>query len=143
MDNNFHLDYDEIISTVRSADIVAFRFVIVSQRLLIDNRFSEIDPPMVKLVPRATSVEDRFRSLKKLRPRFKFPEKINAIWWPKFVGSLVEHGVWDAVVGRIAESGFPDAASKCERVLEELRAMEREEIRNAILGKEYHALWGR
>ena len=141
MDNDFFLDYDEIIKTVRTADVVTFRFVIVGQRLLIDNRSSEIDPPLVKLVPRATSVEGRFRSIKQLRPRFKLPEKINAVWWPKSVQSLVEHGVWDAIVQRIADGGFAETVRGCDEVLDELRALERQEVHNAITAKEYQALW--
>lgn len=141
MDNDFFLDYDEIIKTVRTADVVTFRFVIVGQRLLIDNRSSEIDPPLVKLVPRATSIEGRFRSLKQLRPRFKLPDKINAIWWPKSVQSLVEHGVWDAIVQRIADGGFVETVRSCDEVLDELRTLERQEVHNAITAKEYQALW--
>jgi hypothetical protein len=143
MDNDFFLDHSEIIKTVRNADVVTFRFVVVSQRLLIDNRSSEIDPPLVKLVQRATSVEERFRSLKQLRPRFKLPDKISAIWWPKYVDSLVEHGIWDAIVQRIEQAGFAEAAREAAGVLDELRQLEREEIRNAISGDGYQALWER
>ncbi|MCH7719142.1 MAG: hypothetical protein IIB21_06695, partial [Chloroflexi bacterium] len=116
-------------------------FVIVNQRLLVDNRSSEIDPPLVKLVPRAGSVEERFRSLKQLRPRFRLPEKISAIWWPKFIDSMVERGVWDAIVQRIVESGFSEAARQCEDVLQELRTLERQELCNAVLGEGYQPLW--
>ena len=143
MDSDFPLDYGEIIKTIHTSDVVTVRFVIVTQRLLIDNRSSEIDPPLVKLVPRATSVEERFRSLKQLRPRFRLPEKINAIWWPRSIAGLVEHGIWDAIVKRIAEGGFLETAKECASVLEELRALEREETRKAIVGKEYQALWER
>ena len=38
MDNDFFLDYGEIIRTIRGVDVVTFRFVIINQRLLIDNR---------------------------------------------------------------------------------------------------------
>ena len=143
MDNDFFLDYDEIIKTVRNADVITFRFVIVSQRLLIDNRHSEIDAPLVKLVPRATSVEERFRSLKQLRPRFRLPDKISAIWWPKFVGTLVERGIWDAIVQRIDGAGFSEAARQSNDVLEELRDLERQEVRNAIVSEGYQSLWER
>lgn len=143
MDNDFHLDYDEIKKTIQSAEVVTFRFVVVGQRLLVDNRSSEIDPPLVKLVPRATSVEERFRSLKKLRPRFRLPEKISAIWWPKSIDSMVEHGVWGTIVERIDHAGFAEAAKECEAVLEELRASERQELRNALVGEGYQPLWER
>jgi len=141
MDNDFFLDYEEIKKTVKNAEVVTFRFVIVNQRLLIDNRYSEIDPPLVKLVPRATSIEERFRSLKQLRPRFRLPEKISAIWWPKFVETMLQRGVWDAIVQRIEEAGFSEAAQGCESVLAELRELERQEIHNAISGEGFQALW--
>ena len=141
MDNDFFLDYGEIIRTIRAADVITFRFVIVNQRLLIDNRSSEIDPPLVKVVPRASNVEERFRSLKQLRPRFRLPEKISAIRWPKSIANLVERGVWDANVQRIIAGGFAATARDCDGVLEELRALERREIVNAISGESYQTLW--
>lgn len=141
MDNEFELDYDEILKTVRKADVIAFRFMTLSDRLLIDNRFSEADPPMVKMVPRAASAKERFKSLKVLRPRFKLPNKITAIWWPRYIDSLEERGVWSAIVQRIMESGFPVAAQECEAMLEELRKMERLELHRAIAGEGYRTLW--
>lgn len=141
MDNDFHLDYGEIIKTVRNADVITFRFVVVNERLLIDYRSSEIDPPLVKLVPRATSVEERFRSLKKLRPRFRLPEKISAIWWPKLVDTMVDRGVWGAIVERVAADGFHEAALEYGGVLDELRKLEQRELRHSVTGEEYQSLW--
>jgi hypothetical protein len=141
MDNDFVLDYDEIIRTVQRADVVTFRFAIVSERLLIDNRSSEIDPPLVKLVPRATSIEERFRTLKQLRPRFRLPDKISAIWWPKYAHGLKDHGIWDALVARISGAGFSEAAEGAEAVYEELVELERKELQDALAGDGYHSLW--
>jgi len=143
MDNDFSLDHEEIIKTIDSAEVLTFRFVVLGERLLFDTRSSEIDPPMVKLVPRATSVEDRFRALKKLRPRFKLPTKISAIWWPKSIDSMVSDGIWGAIVNRIDGAGFSKAAEECGSVLEELRASERKELHNALTGEGYQSLWER
>jgi hypothetical protein len=143
MDNEYELDFGEIIETLRTAEVVTVRFLTVSERLLIDNRHSEVDPPLVKLVPRVRSAEERFRSLKQLRPRFHLPEKITSISWPKHVHSLVDQGVWSAIVERIAEAGSPQAAQQCEEVLEELLRLEQKEVRNAILGEGYQSLWER
>ena len=143
MDNDFGLDHEEIIKTIGSAEVLTFRFLVVGERLLFDTRSSEIDPPLVKLVPRATSVEDRFRSLKRLRPRFKLPEKISAIWWPKSIESMVSNGIWGAIVERVDRAGFSQAAEECDGVLEELRASERQELHNALTGKGYQSLWER
>jgi len=143
MDNDYELDFGEIIETLRTAEVVTVRFLTISERLLIDNRHSEVDPPLVKLVPRVRSAEERFRSLKQLRPRFHLPEKITSISWPKHVHSLVDHGVWSAIIERIAEAGFPQAAQQCEEVLGELLRLEQQEVRNAILGEGYQSLWER
>jgi len=143
MDNEYLLDLNEIIETVRSADVITFRFVIVSQRLLVDGRCTEIDPPLVKLVPPAASVEERFRSLKRLRPRFRLPEKITSIWWPRYIDSLVDCGIWAALVERLADKGFPETVRRCEEVLQELKDLERGEVRSAIRGEGYRPLWQR
>ena len=141
LDNSYHLDYTTILKTVREADVVAFRFVTVPMRLLIDNRCSEVDAPMAKLVPRAASAEERFKSLKMLRPRFKLPNKISAIWWPRYIEGLVDSGVWPAIVDRIVASGFDGAAAECDALLHELRQLERAEMVNAIDGEGYRTLW--
>ena len=141
MDNEYQLDYDAILKTVREAEVVAFRFVTVPMRLLVDNRFTEVDPPLVKLVPKANSVEERFKSLKVLRPRFKLPNRISAIWWPRYVDALSNAGVWSALTQRIVDSGFPAVAGECDELLRELRRMERIEIVNAIGGEGYRTLW--
>src|SRR4030065_319255 len=61
-----------------------------------------LSPPLVSVsLPPAASAEERFRSLKRLRPRFKLPQKITSIWWPRYVNSLVDSGVWNALVERV------------------------------------------
>ena len=143
MDNDYILDLDEILRTIQHADVIAVRFLLLEKRLLIDNRFTEIDGPMIKVVPRVNSAEERFRSLRRLRPRFRLPDKITAIWWPKYVGTLENAGLWSAITRRVAESGFPESVRQCEDVLRELRAMERQEVRNAISGEGFQTLWQR
>jgi hypothetical protein len=141
MDNEYRIDYSEIMKTLRNAEVVLFRLVTVPQRLLIDYRTSEVDGPLVKVVPRAKDAEDRFKSLKALRPRFRLPQKISAVWWPRYVERLVEDGVWDAITKRIAEAGYPQIAEETAIVLEELRRLERDEHANAIGGDGYRTLW--
>ena len=141
MDNEYRLDQEAILRTVRTADVVAFRFVTVPMRLLVDYRFTEKDAPMVKVVPKVDSAEERFKSLKMLRPRFKLPQKISAIWWPRHIATLRETGIWDAMVERIVEAGFPAMTARCDEVFNELRRMERMEVVNAIGGDGYRTLW--
>ena len=142
MDNEYRLDIGEILRTLRTAEVLVFRFVTVPQRLLIDFRHSDADAPMLKIVPRAKSAEDRFRTVKVLRPRFRLPRKISAVSWPRYVGRLVDDGVWDAIVQRMTDEGYGAvAAEECAALLDELRRMERAEVANAIAGEGYRTLW--
>jgi hypothetical protein len=104
-------------------------------------RTSDTEGPLLKVVPRAESVEDRFRSLKQLRPRFKSPQKIVAVWWPRRVETLVALGVWDRISRRALDSGWHEAALACETVLNELRILERREVENAVRGHGYERVW--
>ena len=143
MDNEYALNLDEILQTIQSAEVLRVRFLLINKRLLIDNRFNELDGPMVKIVSRAGSSEESFRNLKRLRPRFPLPDRMTAIWWPKYVHSLTTTGVWPAIVKRIADTGHTDSVRQAEEVLRELESLERQEIRNAISGEGFQTIWQR
>jgi hypothetical protein len=143
MDNDYAINLDEIMRTIEQADVLRIRFLLLDKRLLIDNRFNEFEGPLVKIVPRAGSSEESFRNLKRLRPRFPLPDRMTAIWWPKYINTLRTSGVWDCVVRRVGESGYKDSIDQCETVLEELLELERTEVRNAIAGKGYQTIWQR
>src|SRR5215471_8203649 len=98
MDNDYVLNIEEILRTIETAEVLRIRFLLINKRLLIDNRYNELDGPMIRVVTRAGSSEESFRNLKRLRPRFQLPDKMTAIWWPKYVHSLTTTGVWDAIV---------------------------------------------
>ncbi len=141
MDNDFRIDIPEIVSTLRTSDVVVMRFVVVSERLLLDFRASELDGPMVKLVPGVKSVEERYRALRRLRPRFADPPKVAAIFWPRFVASLRSTGVWDAVLERVSGSGHRASVRSAAAALDELIALERARQREAIAGEGFRTLW--
>ncbi len=143
MDNDYVLNLDDILRTVETAEVVRIRFLLLDKRLLIDNRYNEFEGPLVKIVSRSGSSEESFRSLKRLRPRFPLPEKMTAIWWPKYVNTLYSTGIWGAIVSRIAETGFTDSVRQCDTVLRELLKLERQEIRNAISGEGFQTVWQR
>lgn len=144
VDNDFGLNLTEIVQTIRLADVVAVRFVAIGQRLLLDFRASEIDGPLVKVVDPVRSIQERYESLKRLRPRFDPPDKIVAIWWPRFVSSLETTGVWPEVMKRVSESGHSDAVRRAADTLDELLKLERDLQREAILGSDsFRTLWSR
>jgi len=143
MDNDYGLDLDEVKRVIGSADVMMLRFVIVPQRLLMDARSNELDGPMLKVVPRVSGARERFRELRRLRPRFALPDRITAVAWPRRIASLESTGVWKAVEERLTSSGFPDAGQQAADILEELKRLELREMQNAIRGEGYHTYWER
>ena len=145
MSSDFGIDLDEIFKVVDTADVLIIRFQIVGdQRLLVDARSTELDPPVVRLVPRAESVEERFRSLKQIRPRFPLPDRIMSFQWPRHVQTLAASGVWERVVQRMVATGHAEMQQMCDEVWTELVVAERREVLAAITGgRGYQTLWQR
>jgi hypothetical protein len=143
MDSDFRVDLAEVNRNLDTAEVVSIYFPLLRKTLLIDNRRSDIDGPMIKVVPMVSTPEERFRSLRQLRPRFPKPESVTIIPWPKYVGSLVRLGVWDHIAGRFAEAGDPELVRQCEACLQELLSAEREEIGRAVRGDNFQDLWRR
>ena len=117
------------------------RFVTIGQRLLFDFRASGIDGPLVRVVDPVTSVEQRYKDLQRLRPRFALPERIVAIWWPRFARSLRESPAWLEVMTRISDLGYPEAVRTAEAAIEELATLERKAEVDAVRGEGYRTLW--
>lgn len=141
MDNDFSIDLADIAATVHTAEVIAIRFVSAGQRLLLDFRSTELDGPLVKVVEPVNSVEERYRSLRRLRPRFPAPEKIVAIWWPRFVASLESTGIWEEIMERVRDSGHDDAVERAWEALRALTDLEREQQLDAISGRGFRTLW--
>ncbi len=95
----------------------------------------------MRVVLPVKSIEERYRNLKQIRPRFGPPERIVAIHWPRFARSLRHTAVWDAIMRRISESGHPEAVRKADEALRELEELERKQQHNAITGEGFQTLW--
>ena len=141
MDSDFRIDIGEVQRAIDVGEITALYFPLLRKTLLMDTRTTGVDGPMIKVVPMASSPEERFRDLVRMRPRLPKPESINIVPWPKYVASLVRLEVWDHIVRRFLEIGPPEIVKRCEECLEELKQMEREELRRAITGEKYETLW--
>ncbi len=142
--DEFGMDLDEVMQVIDTADVLVIRFAILDKRLLLDGRHDEVDGPLLKLVPKTASAEERFASLKDLRPRFPLPEKILSFTWPRHVETFRSVGLWQRIVDRLNRSGYPGIDERCETVFQELVEEEKSEVLTAIRGGEnYQALWER
>lgn len=143
MDQEFHIDVDEVRLTLDRAEVISLFFPYFRKTLLLDTRRSRVDPPMVRVVPMVASSKERVESLRRLRPRFERPESIALISWPRFVASVKTLGVWQMIVERLTRAGGPQCEVALERCYRELVRQERAEFRRAVTGEGYQTLWQR
>jgi hypothetical protein len=138
---DYGIDLDEVRRVIDGAEVLVIRFSVTDRRLFLDTRSNEHAGPMIRVVPPATSAEERFRSIKMLRPRFRVPQRVVTFQWPRHARALEEAGVWDHVVRRMTESGLADSAD-CDRAYRELAEAERIVELAAIVGGEgFQTLW--
>ena len=141
MEGNFLFEIDEVLRNVQEAQVMSIFFPSFRRALIIDTRSNADDGPMVRLMPMASSPQDRVRSIRKLRPGFPRLQNLTLIPWQSYVDSLVNLGVWEKIVKRIEESGDPKAIQACDAALTELRRLERQELVAAISGDNYQTIW--
>lgn len=142
--DDYGLDLDEVARVIDAAEVLVVRFAILDKRLLIDSRTSEKDGPLIAVVPKAGSVEERFKALKKLRPRMPLPEKIMSFMWPRHMETFRASGLWDKIEGRMVSLGGEEMLEACRSVFGELEREEKAEVISAIRGGEsYQSLWER
>ena len=91
--DDYGVDLDEIGKVIERADVLVVRFQVVQRRILVDFRTSAEAGPLVRAVAPAASAEERFRSLKALRPSLPLPERIMSFLWPRSVGAMADAGV--------------------------------------------------
>ena len=143
MDGDFRIDLDEAFRNIEVSEVISIYFPLFRKTLLIDTRYSQDESPMIKIVPMALSIEERSRTLKKLRPNFEKPRSITVLPWPKYIDSLVGLGVWEKVLQRLVDLGYTGVIKKCNRVLEDLYEFELKEVAAVIHGDNYHTMWTR
>lgn len=144
MTDEFGVDLDEVRKVIDAADVLVVRFHLIPDRLLVDFRTTPGVAPLLALVPRANSVEERFRSIKQLRPEFPFPERVMSFSWPRSMPVLLSSGVWQHLVDRMMDLAGPEGVDLCGAMMERLTAEERGEVDRAIRGAgHYQTLWER
>jgi hypothetical protein len=144
MPDDLGFEIDPILNAIDTADVLIVRFPFFEQRLLVDARSAEGDPPVIALVPQASAIEERFRSVKQARPRLPVPDRIVSFQWPRHVDVMASCGVWQRIVRRLVDSGHAGLERRCEEAWQAMQAAERREVMRAIRGDQrYDTLWER
>src|SRR5881397_2080795 len=125
---------NEVTKVIDTADVLVVRFAIVDKRLLIDSRVNEQEGPLIVIVAKAGSIEERFKALKKMRPRFPLPDKIMSFMWPRHIETFRKSGLWDKIQERLVSLGGEPMLERCTKAFEDLAHEERVEVLTAIRG---------
>ncbi|HLE80813.1 MAG TPA: hypothetical protein VJA25_05945 [Dehalococcoidia bacterium] len=141
MDMDYPIDLPEVMNILDTSDVIIVRFATVEKRLLLDFRSSSTERPMIRLVDRVRSAEERFRDLRRLRPGLALPDRIMTFQWPKHVASLEHLGIFDRMVERFRSLGYPEMEAACKQLFAELHALEQKELLAAVKGEGYQTLW--
>src|SRR5947209_16595787 len=131
MDSDYQLDLSEVRRHLEQTQVVGFFFPFIRRTLLIDTRTSEVDGPMVVVTPMVNSVDERIKSLRRLRPRFGRPESMTLIPWPRWVSALDRLGVQAMIEQRVAALGGDPLRRRCGDAIEELLREEQQQVKNA------------
>ena len=142
MTDDYGVDLDEILRVIDRAAVLIVRFDVLEPRLLVDFRANPPDTPIIQLVDRVSSAEERFRHLKSLRPRLPLPERIMSFPWPRAIAAFDESGIWEKIEGRLISLGAdPDHVT---RIQQQLHDGERAVTIAAITGGEgFRTIWER
>ena len=142
MSDDYGVDLDEILRVIDRAAVLIVRFDVLEPRLLVDFRADPPDTPIIQLVDRVNSAEERFRHLKSLRPKLPLPERIMSFPWPRAAGAFEESGIWEKIEARLVSLGAEQ--ERIDRIRQQLLDGERAVTVAAITGGEgFRTIWER
>lgn len=142
MSDDYGVDLEEILRVIDRAAVLIVRFDVLEPRLLVDFRADPPDTPIIQLVDRVNSAEERFRHLKSLRPKLPLPERIMSFPWPRAVGAFEESGIWEKIEARLIDLGAEQ--ERIDRIRQQLLDGERAVTIAAITGGEgFRTIWER
>lgn len=143
MDSEYGLDFHEVEHIFETAEVLAVYFPLLARTLVVDFRQAPDSPPLVKVMPMVRSEEERYRSIRRLRPQLGKPETVTFVPWPKYVEGLVRLGIWDRLVGRLVQGGYRESVASAAEAIAELREIEHSTVHAAISGKGFRTIWTR
>ena len=141
MNRDFSTNLNDLIKSIEDADVVSILFPAFRKSLVIDTRFTFEDRPLIKVMPMVSSIEERLRSVARLRPNFPRPSDMAVIPWFGYVDSLTNVGVWHVIMERLVDSAQKDSVKELSDVMKQLKKLENEEMAEVIKGNRYETIW--
>jgi hypothetical protein len=140
-ENGLLVDLTEVEKVVDLCDVFTIIFQTFPERLLVDNRISSREGPLVAVVEPVATVEERYHWLGRKRPSFGPPERFMFFLWPHTIAFLEQCGVVARIRRRCEASNWSEAVSMFDKALANLREKEQRATWAAISGENYRTIW--
>ena len=140
-ENGILVDFDEIKKLIDNAEVFAIGFANFPERLLVDARSNERETALVQVVEPAASAQERLAWLQRRRPSLSVPQTFTFVAWPHSPSLLVESGVWERVLKRVAASLDSRVEVQCGLALKQLTNLDSEAIFALLKGENCITLW--
>ena len=133
----------QVLVGISEADVITIFFPLLRRALVVDTRHDDHTPPLVKVMPQVSSMEERIVTIETMRPQFGKLQSILGIPWLKSVRRLSEQGVLDCLERRLSEAGIPSdvAGVTVHQSVSQLWLIERLAYESMIKGEGYTTLW--
>jgi hypothetical protein len=133
----------QVLSGIAEAEIITIFFPLLRRALVIDTRHDEQTEHMIRVMPQASSMDERIGSIEKLRPQFGKVHSILGIPWMKSVRALREQQITDRLIDRLQRADMPrsKAVDMLNKTLDQLWRLERLGFERMIKGDGYSTLW--
>tara|TARA_B100000073_G_scaffold223053_1_gene185788 strand:- start:377 stop:796 length:420 start_codon:yes stop_codon:yes gene_type:complete len=133
-------DLNNFINNITDSDVVSIVFFNLEASLVLDRREQDGEV-LIKVFPIAKSPDERIKILNKIRPGLDEVKNFIVIPWHSYLKVLTEDGVWDKLLENIFYVVNEDSFFKLDDAIEELESIERNKIKDAIIGNGYKTLW--
>ncbi len=133
----------QVLSGISEAEVVTIFFPLLRRAMVIDARTDDQNAFMVKVMPQVNSMEERIRSIEKLRPQLGKVRSILGVPWMKSVRRLDEHGVTRMLVDKLVSAGatYGEADEAVQGAANQLWRLEKMAFVRMIRGEGFSTLW--
>ncbi len=142
MDAEFPVNVSHVTRVVDEAEVFVVGFMLFPERLLVDARATPDEGPIVKVVEGVASIDERYQSIREMRPNFPLPERLIFFVWPRSVLALERLSIWGRILDRLETLGF-GIGEDCAIAFDELQRLEKAQAVAAVSGAGYSAIWER
>ena len=133
-------DMEDTLRAIDQAEVLVVGFHWLTERFLIDARRTATIGPYVRVVQPVRTPQERLHQLREIRPGFEDPESFVFLPWRGRVDAFEASGLFDRIRKRC--SGDSQAEEDCNRAFNELLALDKKDLYQAISGGEkYHTLY--